>query len=115
MLLKVHHKGNLVLWEHFTEVIDDLPADGPTRDETLVSLWTRGSVWLDESIERITEIYYEVQAQALETRIGEDGDHPGAAQGLSPWIPVGRSRSFPQPLADRVRGWVKPGRPSRPV
>lgn len=68
VLLKVYRAGNLVLWEHFTEVIDDLPADGPTRDETLVFLWTRGGAWLDESIERITEIYYEVQAQALETR-----------------------------------------------
>ena len=69
VLLKVYRAGNLILWEHFTEVIDDLPADGPTRDETLVFLWTRGGVWLDESIERITEIYYEVQAQALESRI----------------------------------------------
>ena len=69
VLLKVYRAGNLILWEHFTEVIDDLPSDGPTRDETLVFLWTRGGVWLDESIERITEIYYEVQAQALESRI----------------------------------------------
>jgi hypothetical protein len=69
VLLKVYRGGNLILWEHFTEVIDDLPADGPTRDETLVYLWTRGGAWLDESIERITEIYYEEQAQALESRI----------------------------------------------
>ncbi|HEY5854315.1 MAG TPA: helix-turn-helix domain-containing protein [Aldersonia sp.] len=69
VLLKVYRQGNLTLWEHFTEVIDDLPANGPTRDETLVYLWTRGGAWLDESIERITEIYSEVQAQALETRI----------------------------------------------
>ena len=69
VLLKVYRAGNLIFWEHFTEVIDDLPSDGPTRDETLVFLWTRGGVWLDESIERITEIYYEVQAQALESRI----------------------------------------------
>lgn len=69
VLLKVYRAGNLVLWEHFTEVIDDLPPDGPTRDETLIFLWTRGGAWLDESIERITEIYYDVQAQALESRI----------------------------------------------
>jgi DNA-binding PucR family transcriptional regulator len=69
VLLKVYRAGNLVLWEHFIEVIDDLPPDGPTRDETLIFLWTRGGAWLDESIERITEIYYDVQAQALESRI----------------------------------------------
>ena len=43
--------------------------DGPTRDETLVFLWTRGGNWLDDSMERITKIYYEEQAQALESRI----------------------------------------------
>jgi hypothetical protein len=69
VLLKVYRAGNLILWEHFTEVIGDLPANGPSRDETLVFLWTRGGAWLDESIERITEIYYEVQAQAMESRI----------------------------------------------
>jgi hypothetical protein len=69
VLLKVYRAGNIILWEHFTEVIDDLSEDGPTRDETLVYLWTRGGAWLDESIERITEIYYEEQAQALESRI----------------------------------------------
>lgn len=74
VLLKVYRQGNLALWEHFTEVIDDLPANGPTRDETLVFLWTRGGAWLDESIERISEIYYEVQAQALETRIAGKRD-----------------------------------------
>ena len=74
VLLKVYRAGNLILWEHFTEVIDDLPATGPTRDETLVFLWSHGGAWLDESIERITEIYYEVQAQALETRIAGKRD-----------------------------------------
>lgn len=74
VLLKVYRAGNLILWEHFTEVIADLPPDGPTRDETLIFLWTRGGAWLDESIERITEIYHEVQAQALESRIARKAE-----------------------------------------
>jgi hypothetical protein len=69
VVLKVYRAGNIILWNYFTDLIDDLPPDGPTRDETLVFLWTRGGIWLDESIERVTEIYYNEQAQALESRI----------------------------------------------
>jgi hypothetical protein len=69
VLLKVYRMGNLVLWEHFTEVTEDLPPDGPPRDEALIFLWTRGGAWLDESIERITQIFYDEQAQAMEGRI----------------------------------------------
>ena len=106
VLLKVYRAGNLILWEHFTEVIDDLPATGPTRDETLVFLWSHGGAWLDESIERITEIYYEVQAQALETRIAGKRDtvrallegHPPAEDAS------GAFGARAEPVADRVRG-----------
>jgi hypothetical protein len=83
VLLKVYRMGNLILWEHFTEVIEDLPPDGPTRDETLVFLWTRGGAWLDESIERITQIYYDEQAQAMESRIaGKAGTVRAILEGL---------------------------------
>jgi hypothetical protein len=67
--LRVYRAGNLAVWDYFTELTEDLPADGPTRDETLVHLWTRAGAWIDASIDRVTEIYYAERSRALESQI----------------------------------------------
>jgi DNA-binding PucR family transcriptional regulator len=69
VLLKIYRVGNRYLWQYFIELVDELPDDGPTRDETLVFLWTRGGVWLDESIEQLIQVFYEERERALEGRI----------------------------------------------
>jgi hypothetical protein len=111
VLLKVYRMGNLVLWEHFTEVIEDLPPDGPTRDETLVFLWTRGGAWLDDSIERITQIYYDEKAQALESQIAGKAETVRALlEGLP--APDDASSSLGHALSHWQTGfvvWAHPG------
>jgi hypothetical protein len=69
VLLKIYRVGNQYLWKYFIELVDDLPEDGPTRDEALVFLWTRGGQWLDESIEQLIQVFYEERERALEGQI----------------------------------------------
>lgn len=66
VLLKIYRVGNQYLWMYFTEVLDELPDGGPSRDEVLMFLWSRGWAWLDESIEQLTEIFYEERERAME-------------------------------------------------
>lgn len=69
VLLKIYRVGNQYLWTYFTEVLDELPDGGPSRDEVLMFLWSRGWAWLDESIEQLTEIFFEERERAMEGRI----------------------------------------------
>lgn len=56
-LLKVYRIGAEAVWDYFTRVVSEIPADGPDRTEALVLLWSRGGTWINQAIEHLVGDY----------------------------------------------------------
>lgn len=57
ILLKVYRVANDQVWEYFTAITDEIPADGPDRTEVLKFLWGRGGRWINDAIEQLILVY----------------------------------------------------------
>jgi len=59
VLLKIYRLGHPAVFEIFTEVTDSLDPNGPPPDQALKFLWTRAGRWLEDSVERLIDVYYD--------------------------------------------------------
>lgn len=58
VLLKVYRIAAASVWEFFTRVAADVPADGPDRSDVLIYLWDHGGTWINEAIEELIAVFY---------------------------------------------------------
>jgi DNA-binding PucR family transcriptional regulator len=57
VLLKVYRVALAAVWEYFTEVADEVPADGPDRADVLIYLWDHGGTWINEAVENLIGVF----------------------------------------------------------
>lgn len=66
VLLKVYRVAAAAVWEFFTQVVADVPDDGPDRTDVLIYLWGHGGTWINEAIEQLIAVFYEEREAALQ-------------------------------------------------
>lgn len=68
VLLKVYRVAAAAVWEFCTQVVADVPQDGPDRAEVLIYLWDHGGTWINEAIQRLIGVYYDEREAAVRGR-----------------------------------------------
>jgi DNA-binding PucR family transcriptional regulator len=58
ILLKVYRIAGAAVWDYFTQVASEVPADGPDRSDVLIYLWDHGGTWINEAIEQLINVFY---------------------------------------------------------
>ena len=89
-LLKVYRAAHRGIYSYMSEVVDRLGDEDPTGDEVFRWIWNRADLWVDDSVEALTEIFYEERqrlhdgsvarrAETIEALVAGDGVDPDAA------------------------------------
>lgn len=66
MLLKVYLTAHHAVFDFLGGIVDELGDTDPARDQVLKFLWGRADRWMDESIEKLTEIFFEEREHVME-------------------------------------------------
>ena len=66
VLLKVYLTAHHAVFDFLGGIVDELGDTDPARDQVLKFLWGRADRWMDESIEKLTEIFFEEREHVLE-------------------------------------------------
>jgi hypothetical protein len=63
VLLKIYRAAHTGVFEYFTAAVDRLDESAPPREAVLKFLWRRADLWIDDSIERLIEVFYDEREQ----------------------------------------------------
>lgn len=66
VLLKVYRTAHQMVFQYFSDATAEVAGGAPARDEVLIYIWQRAGQWMDDSIERLIEIYYDERQLRLE-------------------------------------------------
>lgn len=66
VLLKVYLTAHHAVFDFLGDIVDNLEETDPARDQVLKFLWGRADRWMDESIEQLTEIFFEEREHVME-------------------------------------------------
>jgi DNA-binding transcriptional LysR family regulator len=59
VLLKVYRTAHRMVFQYVSDATVDVRGGAPARDEVLVYIWRRAGRWMDDSVERLIEIFYQ--------------------------------------------------------
>lgn len=63
VLLKIYREAHSGVLAYFSQAVDQLDDTAPPREDVLKFLWLRSDQWIDDSVERLIETFYDEREQ----------------------------------------------------